>query len=303
MLNPQQTGLIFGLAAYTIWGFFPLFFHYLAHVSPLEVLSQRIIWSFLFVTAIVLLFGSWQKILTAWRSPVTRRAMLLASVLISINWLTFIWAVTSGKVLESSFGYFLTPLVSVLLARVFLGEQLDGYRLIACILAVIGVLWQIIALQLLPWISLTVACSFGLYGLVRKKANTDSLTGLGVETGLLLPLALAYWGWLEWQQSSQFLSEGLNTTLLMMASGALTAIPLLLFAAATKKLSLIAVGFMMYINPTIQFLIGVYLFNEPFSVHQLISFCFIWVALVIFSLGAVRQNKKSIKLNSNELTD
>lgn len=291
MLNQQQTGLLLGLCAYAMWGFFPLFFYYLSHVSATEILAQRIIWSFLLVLGIVLSLGSQKKIITAWQSPKTRRAMLLAAVLISINWLVFIWAVAEERVLECSFGYFLTPLMSVLLARLVLGEQLDTYRLLACGLAVTGVLWQIVALQLLPWVSLTLACSFGLYGLVRKQADTDSLTGLGVETGLLLPLALAYWGWLEWQGQSQFLAEGFSTTLLLVASGALTATPLLLFAAAAKKLSLTAIGFMMYINPTIQFLIGVYVLDEPFSVHQLISFCFIWAALVIFSVGAVRKQR------------
>lgn len=228
MLNQQQTGLIYGLSAYTLWGFFPLFFHYLSQVPAFEVLAQRIVWSFLLVAAIISLSGSWQKISAVLHATTTRKAMLLSALLISINWVVFIWAVSEERVLECSFGYFLTPLVSVLLAKIVLGEQLDGFRLVACILAVIGVLWQMIALQLLPWVSLTLACSFGLYGLVRKKANADSLTGLGVETGLLLPLALAYWVWLEWQGQSQFLAQGWNTTLLLIASGAVTAAPLLL---------------------------------------------------------------------------
>lgn len=288
MIKQQQTGLIYGLAAYTLWGFFPLFFHYLAHVSPVEVLTQRIIWSFLLVAVIILITGNYKRLIKAWRSTATRKAMLLSAVLITINWLTFIWAVANEHVLESSFGYFLTPLVSVLLAHLVLGEQLDRYRIIACALAMIGVLWQVISLQLLPWVSLTVAISFGLYGLVRKKADVDSLTGLTIETGILLPFALVYFGWLLWQGESQLLSVDRTTTVLLITSGAVTALPLLLFAAAAKKLSLIAMGFMMYINPSIQFLIGVYLLEEPFSVHQIISFCFIWAALVIFSVGAFR---------------
>lgn len=292
MIKQQRTGLIYGLAAYTLWGFFPLFFHYLAHVSSLEVLAQRIVWSFLFVATIILISGSYKRLLIAWQSTTTRKAMLSSSLLISINWLTFIWAVANEQVLESSFGYFLTPLVSVLLAHLVLGEQLDRYRIIACALAVVGVLWQVISLQLLPWVSLTVAISFGLYGLVRKKAEVDSLTGLTIETGILLPVALLYLGWLFWQGESRLLTVDITTTVLLISSGVVTALPLLLFAAAAKKLSLIAVGFMMYINPSIQFLIGVYLLEEPFSVHQIISFCFIWAALVIFSMGAYRLKRE-----------
>lgn len=293
MINQQRTGLIYGLTAYTIWGFFPLYFHWLAHISPLEVLVQRVVWSFLLILGIIFFTGGYQRIVTAWQSATTRKAMLLSSVLITINWLTFIWAVANEHVLEASFGYFLTPLVSVLLAKIVLGEQLDRYRIIACVLAVIGVLWQVISLQLLPWVSLTVAISFGLYGLVRKRADADAVTGLGIETGLLVPLALIYWGWLQWRGDSQFLSVDMSTTALLIASGVLTALPLMLFAAAAKKLSLMAVGFMMYINPTIQFLIGVYILKEPFSMHQIISFCFIWSALVIFSMGAVRQHRNT----------
>jgi chloramphenicol-sensitive protein RarD len=198
---------------------------------------------------------------------------------------------------ESSLGYFITPLVSVLLARIFLKESLDFYRLTAVILALMGVLWLILQLGLIPWVSLSLAASFGFYGLVRKTVPVDSLTGLWIETGILLPFALIWWIWLETQGQSQLLSEGLQTTSLLIFLGALTAIPLLLFASAAKRLSLTTVGFMMYINPTMQFLTAIYWLKEPFSQQQLIAFLFIWVALVVFSIGAIRQQNERPPLN------
>lgn len=299
MLAPQQLGLVYGLSAYTIWGLFPWYFHFLTHVNPWQVLIQRIIWSFLLISVIAVFIRHGSLI----KAAVTQRnillGLLLSSLLIAANWLIFIWAVGQGRVLESSLGYFITPLVSVLLARVFLKESLDIYRLSACLLAVMGVLWLVIQLGVLPWIPLSLALSFGFYGLVRKKVPVDSLTGLWVETGILLPFAFTWWLWLEWQGQSQLFAENLQTTFLLIFSGALTAAPLLLFASAANRLSLTAVGFMMYINPTMQFLTAVYLLKEPFNHQQLIAFIFIWIALVVFSIGAVRQqNAKNQALST-----
>jgi chloramphenicol-sensitive protein RarD len=258
-------------------------------VNPWQVLTQRIIWSFLLVSVIALFIRHWSLIKAALMQRNILLGLLLSSLLIAANWLIFIWAVGQGRVLESSLGYFITPLVSVLLARIFLKESLDIYRLSACILAVIGVLWLVIQLGVLPWISLSLAISFGFYGLVRKKVPVDSLTGLWVETGILLPFAFTWWLWLEWQGQSQLFTENLQTTFLLIFSGALTAAPLLLFASAANRLSLTAVGFMMYINPTMQFLTAIYLLKEPLNHQQLIAFICIWIALVVFSIGAVRQ--------------
>jgi len=290
MYSPQTLGFIYGLSSYILWGTFPLFFYTLRHVEPTQVLTHRVIWSCVLVTGIVLLLGRHKMVLNVFRSRSTLILLLFSSLLIAINWLVFIWAVGQGRVLESSLGYFLTPLVSVLLARLFLKEQLDSYRWIACGLALIGVVWQVVNIGSLPWISLTLAGSFGLYGLVRKQVPVDSLTGLSVETALLLPIALIYWLYLAAQQQSQFTSTDLPTLLLLIASGALTALPLLLFAAGAKKLSLTAIGFMMYINPTMQFLIAIFLFHEAFSTAKLIGFIWIWAGLSVFTWGAIRQH-------------
>lgn len=291
-LSEQKQGLVYGLTAYTIWGLFPWYFHLLIQVDPWQVLTQRIIWSFLFVSVIVLLLRHWTPIKAALTQGKILLGLCLSSLLIAANWLIFIWAVGQDRVVESSLGYFITPLVSVLLARIFLKESLDFYRLTAVILALIGVLWLILQLGLIPWVSLSLAASFGFYGLVRKTVPVDSLTGLWVETGILLPFALIWWIWLETQGQSQLLSEGLQTTSLLIFSGALTAAPLLLFASAAKRLSLTTVGFMMYINPTMQFLTAIYWLKEPFSQQQLIAFLFIWIALVVFSIGALRQQNE-----------
>lgn len=291
-ISEQKLGLVYGLTAYTIWGLFPWYFHFLTQVDPWQVLIQRIIWSFLLVSMIALFMRHGLAIKAAICHPKTLLGLLLSSLLIAANWLVFIWAVGQDRVVESSLGYFITPLVSVLLARIFLKESLDIYRLTACALAVVGVLWLVVQLGVLPWVSLSLAASFGLYGLVRKKVQVDSLTGLLVETGILLPLAFIWWIWLEAHGQSQLFSAGFQTTFLLIFSGALTAAPLLLFASAAKRLSLTAVGFMMYINPTMQFFTAIYLLKEPFNQQQLVAFIFIWVALVVFSMGAIRQQNQ-----------
>lgn len=297
-ISEQKLGLVYGLTAYTIWGLFPWYFHFLTQVDPWQVLIQRIIWSFLLVTILALVLRHWPAIQLAISQPKILFGLLLSSLLIAANWLIFIWAVGQDRVVESSLGYFITPLVSVLLARVFLKEALDIYRLSAVVLALIGVLWLVVQFGVIPWVSLSLAASFGFYGLVRKKVPVDSLTGLLVETGILLPLALIWWIWLEIQGQSQLFSEGFQTTFLLIFSGVLTAAPLLLFASAAKRLSLTAVGFMMYINPTMQFLTAIYLLKEPFNQQQLIAFLFIWIALVVFSIGAIRQQNERSQLLS-----
>ena len=287
-MQDNVRGFLYGLIAYSLWGVFPLFFYLLRTVPASEVLLHRIIWSFLFVAAILLLLGWQQRVTAAVTSPALLRGLLLSSFLVSFNWLVFIWAVGNGRVLESSLGYFLTPLFSVFLARVFLAERLNREQAIAILLAVAGVGWLVMRLGALPWVSLALAISFGLYGLVRKRLAVDTLTGLTVETALLTPLALAYWIYLILQQQASFYHAGWSMSLLLIVSGIVTATPLLLFASAARRLSLTVVGFMMYINPSLQFLVGLYVLHEPFSVDQLIGFCFIWSALAVFTAGTIR---------------
>lgn len=283
-----RLGLFYGLLAYGMWGVFPLFFNLLRYVPSTEVLLHRVVWSFIFVVAIVLLLGRRQRIVQALATPGLPRGLFYSSVLVSINWLVYIWSVAQGRVLESSLGYFLTPLVSVFLARIFLREALSRSRLLAIVLASFGILWLIVRLGYLPWISLVLAVSFGLYGLVRKQLALDTLTALTIETALMLPFALLYWAWLSAQHTATFDFSANQTDGLLMLCGVVTATPLLLFASAAKKLSLSALGFMMYINPTLQFLIAIFVLNEGFDRNQLVGFIFIWLALLVFSFGSLR---------------
>lgn len=290
-LSTSSRGFVAGLSAYTMWGVFPLFFHLLRNVPPTEVLLHRVIWSFVFV-AIILSVRGWQgRFLNAWKQPVLLRSLMLSSLLVSVNWLIFIWAVGQGRVLESSLGYFLTPLVSVFLAKVFLNERLNKQQIAAIILAVCGVLWLILRFGQLPWVSLALAITFGLYGLARKKIDVDTVTGLGVETALLLPIAIIYWIYLVTVETSHFSTLEFNHLLLLMASGIVTATPLLLFAYAARKLTLTVVGFMMYVNPSLQFAGALWILDEPFNQDQFIGFCFIWGALLVFSLGSIRRSQ------------
>ena len=289
ILSQTALGFIFGLTAYSMWGVFPLFFHLLRDVPSTEVLLHRVIWSFVFVFSVLLLIGWRARLWQTLHSSSLLKGLMLSSLLVSANWLVFIWAVAQGRVVESSLGYFLTPLVSVFLARVFLAERMNRAQVVAIVFAVLGILWLLLRLGYLPWVSLALAISFGLYGLVRKRLDVDTFTGLTLETGLLLPVAVSYWLYLMAQGQDHFFQLDTSYTWLLLASGLVTSLPLLFFASATRRLSLTVVGFMMYINPSLQFLVALFILDEAFNRDQFVGFCFIWAALIIFSLGSVRR--------------
>lgn len=294
-------GLVLAFSAYFLWGSFPLFFSLLSHVSPMEVLVQRIIWAFVATLLVILMLRRWSSYMALLHN---RRAMgwlLLSGVLIGLNWLVFIWAVNVGRVLESSLGYFMTPLVSLLLGRLLLKESMNRYQAVAGVLAALAVLFELIALGRLPWVSLALAGSFGFYGLVRKQQPVDSLQGLNIEALVLLPVALVWWLWqVDVGGNIQF-GDDLSTSLLLAASGVVTAVPLLLFAAAARRLDLTVVGFIMYINPTLQFLSAVFILNEEYPPQRLITFAIIWVAMVIFMLGLWRSARQKRRLAASAL--
>jgi len=281
---------MYALVAYGLWGFFPLFFKQVTDLPELEVLTHRVIWACVFTAVVLTLMRSWHNSLPQLKRPIVWGALFLSALLIATNWGVFIYAVGEGQILASSLGYFLTPLINVLLGTLVLGEKQDKWRVAALVLAGIGVAWQIIALGELPWISLVLACTFGVYGLVRKKAPVDTLTGLLIETLVLSPIALGYWFWLLNNGQDSFLSSGFDAGRLI-AMGILTSLPLLAFAAAAQRLSLTVVGFLTYLAPTGHFLLAVFVYDEPFGLHQLISFGFIWAALVVFSGGAIVAQK------------
>lgn len=291
-------GLLFAISAYTTWGFFPLYFHYLSNVLPEEVLAHRIIWSFASTVALAIILKRFSKIVEAITNKTVLKWLLLSALLIALNWFVYIWAVTHQRVVESSLGYFITPIVSLILARVIFKERLHRLQIAAGLTAVVAIVWEVAMLGQLPWISIVLAVAFALYGVVRKLCPVDGLSGLTIETLLLLPITIL---WLTWQYSvSDSLAFGhdMNLTLLLIGSGALTALPLVLFAIATRLTDLSVVGFIMYINPIMQLIIGIFILDEAFPPERIVTFGLIWIALSLFLMGMrynIQQTKSQIE--------
>lgn len=294
-------GLALAVLAYSIWGLFPLFFSYLNHVSPVEVLSHRIIWSLVATLSLSLLLLRGRLLVKALQNKTTLIWLGVSSLLIAVNWLVYIWAVGQHRVLEASLGYFIMPVVSLLMGRILLKEPLHPLQAWAGGLAFIAVLWELWSFGTLPWVGVILAFAFGFYGLVRKVHPIDGLNGLTIETLWLLPFALGFIAWQLFTSDSQ-MGFGLNeqTTILLICSGFLTALPLVLFAMATRRINLSIVGFIMYINPTIQFLIGVFVLDEHFPEARLVTFILVWLALLLFVSGLWQmQRQKQASLSSS----
>jgi chloramphenicol-sensitive protein RarD len=283
-----RKGVTYGLVAYFFWGFFPVYFKSVQLVPPLQMVSHRIVWSLAFLLVLVIGRGGWRGMLGLLAQPKALAALAASTLLIATNWLVFIYAVSVGELLQSSLGYFINPLVSVLLGFVFLGERLERAQWLSLLLAAVGVGYLALEYGSLPWISLLLAASFGLYGLIRKSLQVEPLLGLTVETLLLAPFALAYLVQQHFNGTGVFLAGSTRLDLLVAMSGVITAIPLLLFAAAAKRLRLATVGFLQYITPTLQFLLAVLAYGEAFTRTYLVSFLFIWSGLALYSLHAYR---------------
>lgn len=294
-MDPRASlaGVAFGLGAYGIWGFFPLFFRQLGHVGPVEVLCNRALWGCVFVSLILSARRHWPATLAAARRPGTVLRLGVAALLVGSNWLAFLWAVDQRQVVASSLGYFLTPLVNVLLGMLVLKERLNGKEWASVGLAVAAVGSEFLTLGSLPWISLFIGGSFGLYGLVRKQVAVDAISGLWLETLTMLPLIGLYALWQQAQGHSVFTGFDGLTQGLLAASGVLTALPLMLFAAATQRLNLATVGMLMYINPTLQFLTAILIFDEPLQPARLLTFGLIWAGLILYSWSGWQKYRAS----------
>ncbi len=289
-------GLILAISAYTIWGCFPLYFNYLSTVLPVEVLSHRVIWSLFATLILAVVLQRVNKLVEALHDRKIIVWLALSSLLIAINWLVYIWAISHHRIVESSLGYFITPLVSLILARIVFKERLDSLQVWAGIIALIAILWEVVSLGQLPWISLVLSTAFALYGVVRKMCPVDGLSGLTIETLWLLPFALLWIGWQEQQVPSGLaFAHDLNLSLLLIGSGIITALPLVLFAMATRLIDLSIVGFIMYINPTMQFLIGVFVLNEAFPTERIVTFGLILLALILFMIGMWRNSQHKLR--------
>lgn len=293
MENYKQ-GIFFGLAAYVLWGILPVYWKALELVSPFEILSSRFMWSCVFVFLLIIFQKKWplftKEVKQVFSNVKTGAAMVAAGITISFNWGTFIWAVNNGHIVETSMGYYINPLVSILFAVVFLRERLDQMQLAAITCAFIGVASMVYSFGKIPWVSLTLAFTFALYGLLKKILPVSALTSIMLETLLITPLALVY-EYSLWQQGVSFYASG-NLQVIMMLTGAgvVTAIPLLLFTAGARLLPLKIIGFLQYISPTLTLLIGVFVYNEAFTASHLLAFGWIWAALLLFIVSQLRSN-------------
>jgi chloramphenicol-sensitive protein RarD len=277
----MNKGIWYGIGAYAMWGFFPIYWKLLKHVPALELLSHRIAWSFFFLIIVILISKQWNE----FRSLINKQTLkiyLIASLLIGVNWLLYVWAVNAGHIVETSLGYFINPLLSVFLGLIVLREKLRITQWIPIVIAFIGVVYLTFTYGRLPWIALGLAFSFGFYGLTKKLAPLSSVFGLTLETGILFLPAILYLGFQESNATAAFLHTGLTADLLMIGAGIVTTIPLLMFASAAKQIPLTMIGILQYLAPTIQFLIGVFVYKEDFDTTRLIGFSIVWLALIIF---------------------
>ena len=297
-----RSGLLLGLGAYTLWGGMPLYFKALKHVSATEIVAHRILWSLVFLAALVALWRRWPPLRTAISTPRVALTLALTASLISVNWLVYIYAVVSGHVLEGSLGYYLNPLVNVLLGVFLLKEPLSRAQKGAFALAAAGVAVLAAGAGGAIWISLTLAASFALYGFVRKVAPVEAIEGLSIETLFLAPIALGWIIWLQRSGAGGFLDDRLTDVLLILG-GAVTAIPLLLFTAAAKRLPYSTLGFLQYVAPSLQFLLAVLVFGEPLTTAHLVCFGAIWTALIIFVFEGVRKGRAAARDRRMEAAD
>lgn len=283
--NDGSVGVAYALLAYVAWGFLPIYWKLLDKVPAGEVLANRIFWSFVFVMGIIFVQGHWKTLKATMANRTNRLAMFACSIIISANWFIYIYAVHTDHLIEASLGYYIMPLFSVLLGMIFLKEKLNFWQSVAFVAASIGVCTITFQFGRVPWIALALTLTFGVYGLVKKLANVDSLTGLAMETAYVTPVALIYLSIVKGNQGTFLYAEWDLTTILLIGCGVATALPLLWFAQATRRVALATVGFVQYVSPTISLAIGVFLFHEPFTGAHLISFAFIWSAVIIYMLA------------------
>lgn len=280
----MNKGMLFAITAYVMWGLFPLYWKMLQQVPALEILAHRMTWSLVFLLLLLLVRRRWAWLKTAVSNRRTLLLVVASAALLSLNWFIFIWGVNAGFIVEISLGYFINPLVSVLMGVFFLHERLRNGQWAAIFLAAAGVIYLAVRYGELPWIALSLAFSFALYGLIRKTAPLGSLEGLSLETALMFLPALGYLIYLESVGTAAFGHvDGVTTGLLGLA-GMVTAVPLLFFAAGARRIKLATVGILQYIAPTLQFLIGVFVYHEPFTADRLVGFSIIWLALLIYTL-------------------
>jgi chloramphenicol-sensitive protein RarD len=289
----MRTGIINATLAFLCWGLFPLYFHALHEVPAGQILAHRVVWSLLFLAIVLTVRRQWKWLPEVMRRPRVIGSFVASAFLLSANWLVYIWAVNNGHVIEASLGYFINPLVNIMFGYLLLKERLRASQWAAIALAALGVAWLTWQAGTVPWIALILASTFGAYGLMRKTAALGALEGLSFETMVLFPLALAYVIWLSLHGQNSFINSAADSTRwLLVAAGPITAIPLLLFASGARKIPLSALGLLQYISPTIQFLLGVWLFREAFTADRMVGFLLIWSALALYAAEGLWRNRR-----------
>jgi chloramphenicol-sensitive protein RarD len=284
----QKRGGAFAVSAYSLWGIAPLYFKQIDFIAATEILVHRIVWSCLLLLLVLLALKQGAQLIRLLRQPKLILWLLFTAIILGVNWGLFIWAVNSDHMLQASLGYYINPLLNVLLGMIFLGERLRTLQWLALGLAATGVLIQVVIFGSIPWLALALAGSFAVYGLLRKKLAIEAITGLFVESLLLLPLALLYW-WLYADSSAvNMLNNSASLNILLVAAAFVTTIPLLCFIAGARRLQLSTMGFFQYIGPSLMFVFGVWLYHEPLQPASLITFGFIWLALLIYSMDGWR---------------
>ncbi len=278
----MNKGILYGIGAYILWGFFPIYWKMLHGVPAAQVIAHRIAWSFILLAVYVIFTNQWQEFRKLAFNAKTVGLYALAGILLSINWLIYVWGVNSGFIVETSLGYFINPLLSVLMGVIFLKERLRPTQWIPITIVAIGVVYLTFVYGRLPWIALSLAFSFGIYGLVKKLAPLGSLYGLTLETAIVFPFALAYLLFVDITGAGVFFHDIAAINWLLIGAGVVTTVPLLMFASAAKQIPLTMIGILQYIAPTLQFLIGVFLYEEPFDRSHFIGFGIVWLALIIF---------------------
>ncbi len=296
-MHPEiRNGILFAIAAFTIWGFSPIYFKAISAVAPVEIVCHRIIWSVFFLALFLFQQKKWYQIKILLTNKRTQTILLCTSLLIGSNWLIFIWAVNNNHVLDASLGYYINPLVNILLGMLFLRERLTPLQWLAVALATIGVAIQVIRFGSLPLVALALAFTFGFYGLLRKKISVDTITGLFFETIILLPAAIIYLVGFSAEGLAAMTNYTLFFTCLLIIAGLVTTVPLLCFTAAAARLRLSTLGFFQYLGPSLMFLLALTVYDEPFRIDSGITFVFIWTALSIFTFDALRRNSKPRQL-------
>lgn len=292
----ERSGLAFGVAAYGIWGLFPLYWPLLEPAGAVEILAHRIVWSLVTMGLLTVTLGRAARLRQIVRTPRTRRLLTLGGLVIALNWGMYIWAVNNEHVVEAALGYFINPLVTVLMGVLILKERLRTLQWVAIGLAVVAVVVLTVGYGSPPWVSLVLACSFGTYGLAKKKADAGAIESLTFEAAVLTPVAAGYVAYLMVIGASDFETHGIGHALVLTTAGIVTAVPLICFGAAATRLPLVSIGLLQYLTPVLQFLLGVVLFHEPMPVARWIGFGLVWIALMVFTAETIAHHRKQLRL-------